>query len=212
MKDLIQELIKGDRPKVLLTRLFMIIIVFIGIIFWTSHEQIIQGVFESRIETVYQQIDKKREKRYNIVVKEQVQSGYALLNPNTVMVLEYRPININEYLDVVAYEGELPNRLSSNDFYGMAVSKISPEYQAHVLGSSYSEEGSKGTAHNSRRLRAAYRYSCPIFNLNNIYSGMVVYMWYGTLPYNDTEKDEKDFKRRMSIYCSQNARSIGRSK
>ncbi|MBF84546.1 MAG: hypothetical protein CL489_08735 [Acidobacteria bacterium] len=210
MKELLSQLLSGDRPKVLLTRMFIAIVLVFVFIVWTSHKQIIQGIFDSRVDTVYQEIKQKRQEKYNTVVKEQVQSAYALINPDSVMVLEYRPININEYLDIVAFEGELPNRMSSNDLYGMAVSKVTPEYQSHVLGSPYSEEGSNGIVHTSRQMQAAYRYSCPVFNLNNIYSGMVVYMWYDSLPY--TESGKADFKRRIMIYCNQNARTIGRAK
>lgn len=208
--EVIQKLLSSENTKLLMTRAAVVVILAFVFLVWINHEKIVSGFLDTRLENVLTTLEQKRDERYQQVVREQVQSSYALIQPDSVWVMSYRPININNFLDMVYYEGRLPNGKTHSDFQGITVNKISKEYQTHILGSNYNQVGPYGFVY-QMDFDVTYRYSCPIYNLKNIYAGVIVYLWYDTEPYTD-RADRDSFEERLSIFCGQSSRSIGRAK
>lgn len=190
--------------KVMASRVAVIIILFSMMLIWFKGEEYMQLYKESRYESYSKILQKNRDQAFDTAALEQLQIVHVSSNADFSAVYSFRPKNLNYFVDLVAYEGKLPDIVDEKNLGGFPVDKTSQEYQTHLTGAhfqSFDEFVFLPTKQHNSGLK--YMYSCPYFNMDNIYSGTVSMYWY-----NNPVLDEK----RLSQICAQAARTLGRTR
>lgn len=145
---------------------------------------------------------------------------YTQTGADGVFIAEYKPKFINNYEDIIAWEGALS--VNPSNMMNLVIDRSSKVYQEQMLGhttdyifdsKSHATWGSLGFITSGKEytnVGIKYLYSCPIFDLANSYSGYIG-IGYKNIPYNNN--DEKallnDYLQRV---CVPQARSLGRAK
>ena len=190
--------------KVLASRVATVVVLFILAFVWVKGEQLMTVYKESRYETYSEIVQKNKDQKFESSSLEQLQIAHVSSGANFSAVYSFRPRNLNYFVDLVAYEGKLPSTVDERNLGGYPVDKTSLEYQTHLSGKEF-ETSDEFVFLPSRQktVEIKYMYSCPVFNLDNVYSGTVALYWY------DEVKIEK---KRLAAICGQAARTLGRSR
>lgn len=143
-----------------------------------------------------------RKERFDDDIKIQSQRVYSIINPDMVGVWIYKPENLHHFRVLAHYEGSLPEGTTPEDFQNLGVDKTSKEYLEHISGLPYQSNGLDHAVSSITNTRY-FAYSCPIFNTNGAYYG-ILGMYWKEMP----EIDEKKF----FVACTQAARVMGRNK
>ena len=191
--------------KILASRVLVIIILFILFMIWSKSDDIANVYADASFEKYAEILKKERDKKFNIAIQEQLQIVHISSGADFSSVYVFRPKNLNYFVDLEVYEGKIPDSVDSRNMGGFPVDKTSSEYLAHLSGRSFesvSEFMYLPTTSENKGI--SYMYSCPYFNLDNIYSGTISMYWFGeNIPNN---------KIRLESICNQAARAIGRSR
>ena len=116
----------------------------------------------------------------------------------------FRPKNLNYFVDIIAYEGKLPSTISEKSLGGYPVDKTMDEYTVHLNGRHYYSDSKFAFLPTKKPTpEINYMYSCPYFNLDNIYAGTITMYWY---------RNDHISNDRLESICSQAARILGRAK
>lgn len=201
---LLDRLFKGADGKILASRVATLIVIFVMAIIWIKGDQIIQAYKESSYENFTAMVQADRDKRFNVAIQEQLQIVHVSSGADFSAVYVFRPKNLNYFVDLEVYEGKIPVSVDPRNMGGFPVNKTSREYITH-LGGEYFDSGDTfvylpTTAHNKG---VSYMYSCPYFNLDNIYSGTIAMYW---------EKMPDLTNKMLGPICNQASRAIGRSR
>lgn len=168
--------------------------------------------------TVVEQVQGERIAMYPKVAKERATMLYTQSNADEVVVAEYKPRFVNNYQDLIAWEGRL--NVDPNKVLNAVLDKGSMMYTAHVQGQSYEYAFSSEPTWNTSMfvtagkeyvdMGAKFIYTCPIFNLDNSYSGYIGLV-FKDLPYTSEDEHSKvsDYLDRI---CKPHARALGRKK
>ncbi|USL85758.1 holin [Enterobacter phage fGh-Ecl01] len=190
--------------RVLASRVVALVVVFILSLTWYRLDSIMQVWKESRYETYTKVLQQDKEAKFEASALEQLQIAHVSSNADFSAIYSFRPRNLNYFVDLIAYEGRLPSTVNEKNLGGFPVDKTSNEYSAHLRGAHFSSEDEfvfLPTKKKDGELK--YMYSCPYFNLDNVYAGTVSMYWYSKPLLNEN---------RLAAICSQAARTLGRAK
>lgn len=194
----------GATGKVLASRVAVVSLFFLMALTWVKGDQILTTYKETQAEQFIIATRKNQEEQFNSVIKEQLQIVHVGTDSEFSAIYIFRPKNMNYFVDLEIYEGKIPESLDPKNLGGFPVDKTSEEYSNHLSGRSFSSDESftflPTTAEDKK---VGYMYSCPYFNLDNIYSGSIAMYW--------SEKP-RDTKKRLDAICNQAARAIGRAR
>lgn len=202
---LLDRLFKDNATgKVLASRVATVIILFLLAFVWVKGEQLMTLYKESKYETYSSIVQKNKDQKFESASLEQLQIAHVSSGADFSAVYSFRPRNLNYFVDLVAYEGKLPSTVDERNLGGYPVDKTSHEYATHLSGNSFETiDEFVFLPSRQKTVEIKYMYSCPVFNLDNVYSGTVALYWY------DEVKIEK---KRLAAICGQAARTLGRSR
>lgn len=202
---LLDRLFKDDATgKVLASRVATIIILFALGVFWFKGDMLFELYKQSKYETYATVLKKDRDIKFDTTAIEQLQIVHVSSAADFSAIYSFRPPDLNYFVDLVAYEGKLPNTVNEKNLGGFPVDKTSYEYSKHLSGANFSSNNEfvfLPTKNKEDDIK--YMYSCPIFNLNNVYAGAVSMYWYSV----PSIKEE-----RLASICGQASRTLGRAR
>ncbi|QQO96444.1 holin T [Acinetobacter phage Minot] len=194
----------GATGKLLASRVAALFAVFIMIMIWVKADAIGKLYVEASYEKYAQAIQAERTKRFNATIQEQLQIAHVASGADFSAVYVFRPKNLNYFVDLEVYEGRIPPTVDPKNMGGYPVDKTSNEYIAHLSGQSFTTDSEFGYLPTTEDEKGVtFMYSCPYFNLDNIYSGSVAMYWY---------QQPRVAKKRLDSICNQAARAIGRAR
>lgn len=171
---------------------------------WFKGESLTQIYKQSRFEAYAEIISVDKDKRFETTVLEQLQIVHVSSGADFSAVYNFRPRNFNYFVDMTAYEGKLPESIDPKNLGGFPIDKTSDEYQKHLAGANYiSNTDFIYLPTTSEENSIKFMYSCPYFNLDNVYSGTVAMYWYDIPKYSEM---------RLQAICGQASRAIGRTR
>lgn len=187
-------------------RVVTIIIMFALVVIWYKGEALMEMYKTTRFEDYQEAVAAIRMADFETSAVEQVQIAYISSGADFAAVYEYRPKNINNFYNMVTYEGELPKGVDLREVTGYPIDKTSSEYRIQLTGQPFSSTNQFDFLPVSPKVQVdmGYLFSCPIFNIDNIYSGMVSLMW------KEVPKDLNEV--RLEAICEQASRTLGRIK
>lgn len=200
---LLDRLFKDNATgQLLASRVATVIILFLMAFVWVKGDAIMQLYKESSYEKYSELMQKDKDKRFEVVSMEQLQIVHVASDADFSAVYAFRPKNFNYFVDMVAYEGKLPESVDPKNLGGFPIDKTANEYSKHLSGASFVSESEFNylpTTEENKYVK--YMMSCPYFNLDNVYSGTVAMYWY-TKPKHDEIK--------LQAICGQAVRALGR--
>lgn len=190
--------------KQLFIKLFLIITIFVMLIIWYKWDDVF-SVWKNTPTAVIdlQSLELEKAKKFESASIEQLNIVHLTTGADFSAVFAFRPKNINYWVDILAYQGKLPQEVDPKNLGGYPIDKTSEEYNSHVNGL-YFISSTKASSYLPTKevIPVVYTFSCPYFNLDNYYSGSVLMEWYKKKPeLTDT---------RLMIVCNQAARTLGR--
>lgn len=194
----------GATGKVLASRVVVVVILFSMTFIWFKGDVIANAYQASRFDEYERVVNAEKDKRFDIVIQEQLQIVHVAAHSDFSAVYIFRPKNLNYFVDLEVYEGKIPDSVDPKNMGGFPVDKTSDEYLSHLSGRSFESDSQfvfLPTTEDDKKV--AYMYSCPYFNLGNIYSGSIAMYWF---------KDPGQKKGQLDAICNQAARAIGRSR
>ncbi|WPK36300.1 holin [Escherichia phage AV119] len=190
--------------KVLASRVAVVILLFMMAIVWYRGDSFFEYYKQSKYETYSEIIEKERNARFESVALEQLQIVHISSEADFSAVYSFRPKNLNYFVDIIAYEGKLPSTISEKSLGGYPVDKTMDEYTVHLNGRHYYSDSKFAFLPTKKPTpEINYMYSCPYFNLDNIYAGTITMYWY---------RNDHISNDRLESICSQAARILGRAK
>lgn len=206
-------LAEAKDPATLLKRiltLFVTVLLYLSIAH-TSELVSFLRVFSTN--AVIQDIQVQRVTTFPTVAREKSMILFSQTEADAVFVVKYKPDGINDYQNIVAWEGKAP--LDKSDMEDKPVNKASQLYKRQLEGSNYVINNEvKVIRYNGvdmppfKSSTYNYIYTCPYFNLNNIYAGYIG-IAYTELPVTRTELSM--FEDYLSRLCSAQQRYLGRA-
>lgn len=191
--------------RVLISRILAVIILFILIFVWYKGDLLMQTYKDSRFEayTVLEQAEK--DSKFEVAALEQLQIVQASSGADFSAIYSFRPKNMNYFVDMVAYEGKLPSTINAKNLGGFPIDKTSTEYASHLLGENFISRNEWVFLPTKQApTEISYTFSCPYFNLENVYSGAVAMYWFDGSPIIP--------EKRLSVICGQASRTLGRTR
>lgn len=190
--------------RVLLSRVLTVVVLFILTLVWYKADALATIYKDSRYETYAQVLQNDKDARFETTALEQLQIAHISSTADFSAIYSFRPRNLNYFVDLIAYEGKLPNTVNEKNLGGFPIDKTSNEYSTHLGGASFSSSNEFVFLPTKKKeTEIEYMYSCPYFNLDNVYSGTVALHWYAKPDISDA---------RLFAICGQAARTLGRAK
>jgi len=190
--------------KQLFIKLLLIITIFVMLVIWYKWDDIF-SVWKNTPTAVIdlQSLELEKAKKFESASIEQLNIVHLTTGADFSAVFAFRPKNINYWVDILAYQGKLPQEVDPKNLGGYPIDKTSEEYNSHVNGLYFISSGKASSYLPTKEvIPVVYTFSCPYFNLDNYYSGSVLMEWYKKKPeLTDT---------RLMIVCNQAARTLGR--
>ena len=138
---LLDRLFKDNATgKVLASRVATVDVLFVLAFVWVKGEQLMTVYKESRYETYAEVMQKDKDARFDTVALEQLQIVHVSSGADFSAVYSFRPKNFNYFVDLVAYEGQLPASVDPKNLGGFPIDKTSSEYSKHLSGANFSSE------------------------------------------------------------------------
>ncbi|ATN93219.1 t-like holin protein [Salmonella phage Melville] len=191
--------------RVLVSRVVVVIIFFVLGLVWSKSDAILTTYRDSSYDAYAKIIQQERESRFETTALEQLQIVHISSGADFTAVYSFRPKNLNYFVDLIAYEGRLPATVSEKSLDGFPVDKTTNEYSTHLGGRVFkSSQEFAFLPSKKKATELKYMFSCPYFNLDNIYAGTVSMYWYDGAPSVSPE--------RLESICGQAARTLGRSR
>lgn len=195
-------------PKTFFLRTLTILVMLMGYALVTNPEAIVSVAKDFTREAVIESLEAERKDKLPIVSKERVSLIYGQVYADLVYVATYNPKQQNDYLRVIAREGEAGGP-SFDMRTKLVIRKASKMYLEHLSSRNFimglGQNGYTNLLFNSTRLEEAgikFLFTCPIYSIDNIYSGHVG-IGYRRAP----DAIPSGF---LESICVPNARAIGR--
>lgn len=168
--------------------------------------------------TIIEQLATERSMVFPKIAKERATMLYTQANADAVFIAEYKPKFVNNYQDIIAWEGGIA--INPTKLLNIVIDKTSSVYQQHVQGKNVAYDFSSDVSWSAdnfitsgkeyRDLNVKYLYTCPIFDLDNSYSGYIG-IGYLDSPYTDPA-EKKMIEAYLDRICTPHARALGRKK
>lgn len=190
--------------KVLMSRVAVIILLFLMALIWYKGSILLDYYVRAKYDTYTEIIQKERALRFESAALEQLQIVHISSGADFSAVYSFRPKNLNYFVDIIAYEGRLPSTITEKSLGGYPVDKTMDEYIVHLNGRHYYSDSKFAFLPTKKPTpEINYMYSCPYFNLDNIYAGTITMYWY---------RNDHISNDRLESICAQAARILGRAK
>lgn len=205
VSNVLRSIFTAKNPELLVLRVFAAIVLSFVALVWCSKEELFTLYKESKYETYAHVLQVEKDRNFDNAAQEQLQIVHVSSDADFSAVFSFRPKNLNYFVDLVAYEGKLPPTIDQKNLGGFPINKTSDEYRTHLLGRSYfTDKEFQYIPSREKKLGLndiGYVYSCPIFNLDNVYSGSIAIAW----------KNKPDIEiEDLDTLCNQSARILGR--
>lgn len=129
------------------------------------------------------------------------------LKPDYVGLYLYNPKDKHHFLELVSYEGRVPERFKGRDLNQLGVDKTDLEYQNHSLGLPFYTTWPSIYLGVNVEKDGPWYYSCPIYSFDNVYIGYMKIEWENRPAIVDV--DWKKFNRQLFSACQPSARQVG---
>ncbi|WJZ28152.1 holin [Serratia phage 92A1] len=180
----------------------IVLILFLSCFAWLKWDALSKLYVDSRYETFMHMEQEKKNIKFIAAAQEQLAIVHSTSGADFSAVYSLRPTNMNYFVDLVAFEGRLPEAIDPKNMGGFPVDKTSEEYVAHLNGRYFSSTHDFVFIPSKKKVTDyAYIFSCPFFNLDNAYAGSISLMW--------GEKPDIQYSRLESL-CGQSGRILGR--
>lgn len=201
-------------PSTLLKRLLTLLVGVIIYLFLMYTSEVMSFIKTFSTSAVLEQVHTQRVNEFPNLAREKSMILFSQTRADAVFIVKYKPESINDYQTVIAWEGNA--QLDKSDMADKAVNKTSNFYRTQLDGFNYEEkpvEDRRGYYPNLfipsfKNVSFDYVYTCPFFNLNNIYSGYIAIAWE-KVPVADG--DLAGFRDYLAKLCGPQQRSLGRA-
>lgn len=200
----LDRLFRDTTGKVPFTRLLSVVVLFVMGLIWYRGPELMTIYKDSRHEAFVTEMKKAADEKFDKTAQEQVQIVHVSSGADFTAVYAFRPVNQNFFVDMVAYQGILPSTVNENNLGGYPIDKTSKEYISHLNGDYFESTTESIFLPSKKKTDFTYMFSCPYFNLDNVYGGNIALYWYTAGP-----RYEFD---RLAAICGQAGRMIGRSR
>lgn len=222
-KDAIYELFKAlfsdiKDAKTLALRALTMFIALISYLVIVNQGSLLDFAKNFSRRTVIEQVALERVADYPKIAKERAAMLYTQARSDAVFIAGYKPRFINNYQDIEAWEGIIS--VNPANMLNIVIDKSSELYQQHMLGhnasytfseeNSWKNSGFVTSGQEYTQVGITYLYTCPIFDMDNSYSGYVG-IGYKELPYINDE-DKRLLEEYLERVCTPHARALGRKK
>lgn len=193
-------------PKTLLLRTLTMLVLIAGWTLIDNPDAVVRVMKDLTRESFIVSLEEERLAKAPLVSKERVGLIYGQTNADLVYVAVYQPKQQNDYMTIVAQEGQINQGFSS---LRMVIRKNSKMYLSHLSSRNYavthetyqfSQLIYPGTLIRDSGVR--YIYTCPIYSIDNILSGHIGIAFLTEPP--DSKVDT------LESICEPNARAVGR--
>lgn len=199
---ILDRIFQGATGRQMMLRVLVCVIIFLMALIWAKGDIIAQAYKDSKYDTYAKLESEEKDKKFVDVAKEQIQIMKSSSRADLAALYSFRPKDMNYFVDLVTYEGNLPQSVDPKNLGGYPIDKQSVEYITHISGSSFTSINEFAYLPTKERdTEIKFMYSCPLFNLENVYSGSIEMYWFNTPP-----TDE----RKLFLICNQTARVLGR--
>lgn len=201
-------------PAALLKRVLTILVSVIVFLFITNTSEVLSFLKTFSTSAVLQDVRQQRQNNFPNIAREKSMILFSQTRADAVFVVKYKPEAINDYQDIVAWESNA--QVDKSDLTNKPVDKTSNLYRKQLEGFNYVVEQPQTNYNNYRGLDIPpfknvvfnYIYTCPYFNLDNIYAGYIGIAWKER----PVSQDDLDgFNEYLAKLCSPQQRAIGRS-
>lgn len=202
-------------PASLLKRLLTLLVGLVIYLFIANTSEVMSYLKTFSTSAVLQDVKVQRTLEFPNVAREKAMILFSQTRADAIFVVKYKPEAINDYQTIIAWESNV--QLDKSDVSDKAVDKTSMLYRAHLDGLNFAIDArekrglSKWSGTGLPPFKSAnfeYVYTCPYFNLNNIYAGYVAVAWE---KYPLLDEDMSMFNDYMAKICASPQRSLGRS-
>lgn len=201
-------------PTTFLLRMMGAILCVILWLIITNTSEVISYLKTFSTSSVLRDVQEQRITNFPSVAREKSMMLFSQTGADAVFVMKYKPEAINDYQNIIAWEGNKP--IDQYDLGDKAVDKTSELYRRHLDGFNYSftiSTPAKSSYYGKsfpvlKNIKFSFVYTCPYFNLNNIYSGYIGMGWEN-IPVEP--QDMEGFKEYLSKLCDPQRRALGRS-
>lgn len=199
--DLLDRLFKdATTGEIVFYRAILLVLLFSLGFIWFSKAELFNLYKQTRFDSYQEIVTSEREKKFELSAQEQLQIAHVSSAADFSAVFSFRPRNLNYFVDLVATEGRMPPSLEGKELGGYPINKVSNEYIVHLSGrhfANYKEFSLLPISPDD----FGYMYSCPYFNLDNIYAGSVSLFW---------KKKPVQSEAKLFVICNQASRILGR--
>ena len=205
ISNVLRAIFTTKSTELLVLRVFAAVVLSVIAFVVYSKNELFELYRETRYETYAHVLQVEKDRNFDNAAQEQLQIVHASADADFSAVFSFRPKNLNYFVDLVAYEGRLPDTIDEKNLGGFPINKTSDEYKKHLLGRSFfTDKEFQYIPSKEKKLGSidiGYVYSCPIFNLDNVYSGSIAVAW----------KNKPDIEiEDLDTLCNQSARILGR--
>lgn len=201
-------------PTTLLKRLLTILVSFLLWVGITNTSEVLSYLKTFSTTSVLKDVQQQRVEVFPSIAREKAMMLFSQSGADAVFVMKYKPEAVNDYQNIIAWEGKKP--IDQYDLGDKAIDKTSELYRRHLDGFNYAAilTTPSKTAYYGKSLpvlkdiKFSFVYTCPYFNLNNIYSGYIGIAWEEPPVDN---KDMEEFTEYLSKLCDPQRRALGRS-
>lgn len=154
--------------KTLALRALTMFIALLSYIVIMNQGELLQFAKNFSRSTVIEQVQGERIAKYPRVAKERATMLYTQSNADEIVIAEYKPRFVNNYQDIIAWEGRLT--VNPNEVLNRVLDKGSVMYTAHVQGLNFEYEFDSGrkwsdsmfvtSGQEYTNMQAKYIYTC----------------------------------------------------
>lgn len=173
-------------PKTLQLRAGTILLALLSYWVVAYQTEILEGFKNLSSETVITKMEEARAKAFPAQARQEAISILTQLSQNHIIVIEYEPQFLNNYITVHASEGVLP--IQASLLNNITVDKSSEMYMQHLQDRAVAGElGTQGDSWKAQQLvipedilvtqGQKYYYAQPIYDLSGVYQGVIVQLW-----------------------------------
>lgn len=206
----------GKSPGALLMQSFAVFLAVLTYLLVSYFPSLIQWGQSASTSAILRDIQEQREIKFPSIAREKAMALFLQTQADAVFVMRYEPEAVNDYQKVLVWEGKVP--LEKIDYEPRPVDKSSELYSTQLAGENYSSRWEQESEYYRGRNIPSFKnqdfdfvYTCPYFNLNNIYSGYIGIAW-NSLDSSKLKGEElHQFEDYLGKVCNSASRYLGRS-
>lgn len=195
-------------------KIFLSLVIVSGV-FMIYKGHIVKDYFvESKYETYLANEMVNLEKNLPQISNQALQIVKLSSGADLVLFNRYKPIETRSFYDVFSYEGTFPMEVDPDrTLKDNPINKTTTEYNFHLAGLPYTDKDGDSSFIPFRLDGDSVAFSCPVFDLNNLYAGSIVMVWFDTkdLEVKLTSFEKQNNDEKLFSICNHGSRIIGRS-